>query len=232
MSLKIRPIEDFMLEGVEQRFYETFGCLTKVVNAYEKARTLESTQGGKGLKYPYMFLRLASMSPNTESYSTNAMGRRGLQAVIADDQNQAYTVRVLPVNFAIEVEYYTDQFDLNQDRSALAFGRRWQFARRLGMLKFNIDYARLAFSVGCSMDESITIPDRNNLVESQSHYVITGSCVFHGYISEPVLGTQGIVNEVHTDTQVSGAKAITTKPRSTPVFWNFPSPKEPTNESG
>lgn len=224
----IRPIEDYMLEGVEQRLYETFGAPVKVVNAYEKARALESVLGGKTLKYPYMFARLGTLGPNPESYSTNAMGRRGMQVVIADDQNMAYTVRVLPTNFSLELEYYTDQFDLNQDRSALAFGRRWLFARRLGMLKFNIDYGRLAFSVGCTMDESITLPDRNNLVESQSHYQITGSCVFHGYVSEPMLGTQGVVNEVHTATQVSGAKAFIDKPTSTPQFWQFPVPKEPT----
>ncbi|MNL14333.1 hypothetical protein D3C87_1352680 [compost metagenome] len=78
------------------------------------------------------------------------------------------------------------------------------------------------------MDESITLPDRNNLVEAQSHYMITGSCVFHGYVSEPMTGTQGIVNEVQTTTQVSGAKAIVDKPASTPQFWQFPVPKEPT----
>jgi len=213
----IRPIEDHVLEGIEQRFYETFGCLTKIVNAYEKARALETILGGRSLKYPYMFLRIASLSPNTDSYSTNMMGRRGLQAIIADDQQQAYTA-----NFTVDVEYYTDQFDLHHEKSAVAFARRWLFARRLGMLKFNVDYGRLALSVGVTMDESVTLPDRNNLVESQSHYVIPGVCTFHGYVSEPMLGTQGIVNEIHTNTQVDSPPPSDKKPAPTPQFWQFP----------
>jgi hypothetical protein len=114
------------------------------------------------------------------------------------------TFRVLPVNFEVEVVYVTNKFDSVEQGSVMAFARRWLLARRGGYLKFSIDYGQKQFGVSVTTPDSLTIPSRENIVESETKYEITTNITIHGYISEPTLGQKGIANKLNVNGEVGG----------------------------
>jgi hypothetical protein len=72
-------------------------------------------------------------------------------------------------------------------------------ARRNGYLKFSVDYGSKQFGVGVEMDESVTIPSRENITENETSMEITVTATVHGYISEPVLGEKGKIGKFNVN---------------------------------
>lgn len=199
----IQPIEDFVFEGLGNRIQQVFGCRCIYTTANDKTQVLARLSEGKKVEYPYIFMTLQNMGPNTESYATNRIARRGLAVTVGD--NQAQTVRLLPTNFELEIEFITNKFKGFEQGSVLAFARRWLFARRCGYLKFNIKYGRLALWVSATLGEQVTVPQLENKVETETSYKVTTTITVHGYSSEPELGTQGIVQDLVVDGVVLNA---------------------------
>lgn len=199
----IQPIENFVFEGLSKRMSQVFGCRCIHTNANDKTKTLARVFEGKPVVYPYMFLVMQSLSQNTESYTTNKMARQGVS--LQSSEGQSNTVRMIPANFEFEVEYVTNKFQSLEQGSVLAFSRRWLFARRCGYLKFNIKYGRLALWISSTLGDSVTIPQLENKVETETSYKSTVNLTVHGYISEPELGTQGVVQDVRVNEVLVGA---------------------------
>jgi len=190
----IQPIENFVFEGLSKRMQQVFGCICIHTNANDKTKALARVFEGRPVVYPYMFIVLQSLSQNTDSYTTNRLARRGL--VIQTSEGQSQTVRMLPANFEFEIEYVTNKFQSLEQGSVLAFTRRWLFARRCGYLKFNIKYGRLALWIASTLGDTVTVPTLENKVEAETAYKSTVNLTVHGYLSEPELGTQGVVQDV------------------------------------
>jgi hypothetical protein len=155
---------------------------------------------GRAVQYPYIFMTLQTLASNSESYMTNLMARRGI--MIARGETQGQMVRMMPSNFTLEVEFVTNKFQGLEQGSVLAFARRWLFARRCGYLKFNIKYGRLDLWIASTLSDDVVIPSLENKVETETAYKTTSTMVVHGYISEPDLGSQGIVNDIQVTTLV------------------------------
>jgi hypothetical protein len=143
----IQTIDHMVLAGFQQRFQQVFNCPCLFINANDKTRILQKVFGeGQPITYPYAYFVVQSMGANNESYNAHVMARRGLVVnVAANDLLQ--TVRVVPTNFVIEVSYVTNKFESVEQGSVLAFVRRWLLARRVGYLKFSINYGRLQFGI-------------------------------------------------------------------------------------
>lgn len=204
----IQTIDHMVLAGFQQRFQQVFNCPCLFINANDKTRIIQKVFGeGNPITYPYAYFVIQSMGANNESYNSHGMARRGLVVnVAANDLLQ--TVRVVPTNFVIEVSYVTNKFESVEQGSVLAFVRRWLLARRVGYLKFSINYGRLQFGINHTLDESVNIPQRENVTESETSYNITASVVTHGYVSEPILGRQGKVTEIRQNTSVAPAGTV------------------------
>lgn len=202
----IQSIDHLVLAGFQQRFQQVFGAKCLFINANDKTKVLQRIFGeGEALTYPYAYFVIQSMGANTESYNAHAMARRGMVLGVNAD-NSLQTVRVLPTNFVVEVSYVTNKFESVEQGSVLAFVRRWLLARRVGYLKFSINYGRLQFGISHTLDESVNIPQRENIAENETSYLTTTSATIHGYISEPILGQQGKVNEVRVNDSLGGVK--------------------------
>lgn len=195
--MDIKPVESFVFEGLVSRMQQTFACQTVFTTANDKTRTLARLREGSGVQYPYIFMMISSFARNPESYATNRLARRGVMNVV--EEQQGLTVRLIPVNFEVEVEFITNKFEAVEQGAVTSFARRWLFAQRCGYLKFNIMYGRLQLPISVTMSDSVPIPPLENKVEQESAYKITTTLTVHGWISEPSLGTEGIVNTLVVD---------------------------------
>jgi len=193
--MKLQPIDDFVKAGFQERMQQQFKRPMIYVTSPDKSRTVEHMLDGKRLEYPYL-TALMQLSPNTESYNPNFISRKGLVALVDADGLTAHRVRILPTNFDVEITYYTNKFSGPEDDNVSFFIRRWLFARRNGSLSFTINYGRLKSGIQVTASDQVPFTPRDAPTEGISEYQVTTSATIHGYISEPVLGTVGIVNTV------------------------------------
>lgn len=207
--MNIDPLERLCINGIKSKFSQVFNCKnTEVTSAYEKMRILKERKAGENISYPMAFLKISTLSGATDRYTSPYLARTGVQIVSSDDNTSAISVKVLPANFQIDVEYRTNQFDLDIETSAMAFSRKWLFARRNGKLKFNISYGRVSFLIGSVMDEQVNIPERPGITESAAEYIVTSSLVLQAWISEPQTKIIGTVQKVDVTQALN--------------FWAFP----------
>lgn len=219
MTTEIQPIDYFVLAGFQQRFQQTFGAVKcAYVNANDKTHIIQRLFGeGTQVTYPYAYLVLKRQAANHESYNPGYLSRRGIVVNISS-KNTYQTVRILPVDFEIEITYITNKFQSVEQGSITAFANRWLMARRNGYLKFSVDYGTNQFGIGVTLDEGVQIPIRENSTEAETSMEIVCSATIHGYISEPVLGEKGRVNQfnvspfdtkVYTNQQIVSTQSFT-----------------------
>ncbi len=194
MDNKVPPVEDFVFEGLSKRVQQVFDCPCMYTTANDKTAVLKRISEGRDLQYPYIFMTIQTLSSNPDSYNAHFLARKGI--VIAVGETQSQSVRLLPANFEIELEFVTNKFKGLEQGSVLAYSRRWLFARRLGYLKFNVKYGRLVLPISLTMGDAITVPLLDNKVEAETAYKVTANLTVHGYVSEPELSTQGVLQEV------------------------------------
>ena len=194
--MDLQPIDDFVLKGFQARFQQQFGCEVIYVTTNEEAVVALRAKEGNPLTYPYAFLRIQSTGPNTESYTTNYLARKGLIALVEDNNLVAHRVRLIPTLFELEVKYVTNKFKSTEQGSVLAFIRRWLFARRNGALQFNVRYGLLSLGIQVMLSDSVPFTPRENAPDNETAYQVVTNATIKGYISEPELGTVGIVNQV------------------------------------
>lgn len=200
-QIVIPPVEELILDGICERFQQVFGCPTLHTNGYEKITALQNALAGKAVEYPYAVATLKGISPDTESWSGHEMARRGLNVVINSQSNQAWKAKLLPVRMDMQIEYHTNAFT-GRKGSALRALSRWLFARRLGYLKFNVQYGRVVLGIGTELAEAPEVPERENITESETVYKIPFSLTIRGWVSQPELQRQGVVKEVIQEGQL------------------------------
>lgn len=195
--MDIVPIEQFVRDGILRRLQQTFGVQAIFTTANDKTKTLARLREGSNVNYPYLFLTINSFARNPESYATNRLARKGVMTVVGE--GQGLTVRLMPANFEAEVEFITNKYEGTEQGTVSSFARRWLFASRCGYLKFNIMYGRLNLPISVTMSESVSIPPLENKVEQETAYKLNPTMTIHGWISEPAMGTEGIVTDLVVD---------------------------------
>lgn len=198
--MEIKPIDEFVLAGLQQRVQQTFGAVKcAYVNSNDKVRIINRVFGeGNQLTYPYAYLVIKDIRSNTQTYNSGYFSRRGL-VINVSSEDTYQTVRVLPADFIIELTYVTNKFHAVEQGSILSFARRLLMARRNGYLKFSIDYGMKNFGIGVDIDDNVSIPSRENITENETSMEITVPITVHGYISEPVLGEKGKIGKFNVN---------------------------------
>ena len=214
--MNLQPIDDFIQKGLALRWQQQFDCIGLLTNVHEKTKALQRWLDGKEVTYPYAFLSLQSMTAPTDSYNAHSMGRRGLPVVV--DQGHLYAAKIIPMNFEYEVQFVTNQFQSRDQGSVISFMRRWHMARRFGYLKFQVTYGRIIMGINVTLNEAPPVPVRENVVEAEQAYTVTTNLTVHGYISEPILGEQGVIEQLNVDEFYSAMPNAKFKPfkRSSP----------------
>lgn len=215
----IQPIDYLVLAGFQKQFQQVFGCAKcAFINASDKTKVLERLFGrGKPLEYPYAYFEIKKVGDNNTAYNAHNMMRRGM-VLNVDSADTVQTVRIIPTDFDIDITYVTNKFQSVDQGSVMAFARRWLLARRAGYLKTSIDYGRMQFGVGITMDSGVSTPSLSNITDSETSFPISVSATIHGYTSEPVLGQQGKVNTFNVNGDIGGVngKVVSTQ------FFAFP----------
>jgi hypothetical protein len=208
--MKLTPVDDFVKEGFAKQVTEQFRCPAIYVTSSEKVRTLQTLLETTP-SYPYIFLTQQTSSPNNEAYPNLKLAKQGVVATFNSDNKQAQLVRLLPTNFVIEITFITNKSSSNDLDSISGFIRRWAFARRLGYLNFTVNYGLTNLAINCMLEEAPAIPSRENPADQEAIYTLTTSATVHGYISEPVLSSRGIINQIYladthpTEGQIQGS---------------------------
>jgi len=158
-------------------------------------RNLQVYLGNKTPEYPYIFLRAPTIAASSESYNSRRLAAEGVPVRISTDGNQFELVRVIPTNMEFEVTFITNQYS-GDLKSAEGFIRRWLMVRRNGALAFTVNYGMTDFPVSYAIEPALTLPSRDSPTDQEAVYPVVAAITVHGYVSEPVLGNRGRVNQV------------------------------------
>jgi len=203
-SVSVISIDQAVFAGFQKRFQQVFNCKCAYSNVHETTKVLERVfEQGETLTYPYAYFVIQNIGHNKEHYSTQMMVRKGL-IVNVDSNSTVQRMRVMPANFDLEINFVTNDFASVEQGSITAFARRWILAYRGGYLKFTVNYGRLQFNVALTMPESVTIPVRDNIVETETSYKLTTTLTLHGYISEPILAQTGRTTTLNVNSSIQG----------------------------
>lgn len=192
----LQPVDSFVKEGLAQKIKQQFQAETMFVSSTDKLRQLKVVTQNAPVKYPYIFLFVQSWSAASDRYNSNRLARQGLPVRVTTGDNQFQMVRVLPVNFEVELTFITNKYDGIGLDAVDGFARRWLFARRNGSLGFTINYGMTDFPVAYTVTEALSIPPRESPVDQEPVYQVVGNLTVQGYISEPVLGTRGRIQQI------------------------------------
>jgi hypothetical protein len=218
LNLTLQPLEHFIFAGLQKKLFDVFDLRSAWLASTDKAKVLQRMFGNPAagtndlaIQYPYAFLTVASMNADpTPTLNTQYTATVGITNVLQGDDPRAFRVTFLPCEFTINVEYVTDS-----QQKLLDFSSRWLMSRRLGWLKFNVHYGRTAFSIVAQAEGSLSLPQREGDLENSPVYSMTTTLVVQGYISNPTMLEQQVVDHVVASVAV---------PSNTPegaVFWSF-----------
>lgn len=202
----LQPIDDFIFRGFEERFQQVFGCTQcAFINQNDKTQILSRLFDGDEITYPYAWFEIETTTNSVETYSANYFVRRGLDIGVHGDK--IYRARLAPTTFSISINYVTLQFDGVMPGSVRSFIRRWSMGRRAGYMKFKVNYGRVQFGIRVDLDDSLSIPKRENVTETEPVYTITAGAQIHGYVSDPVISEIGKISHFDVQTSIEGAAA-------------------------
>jgi hypothetical protein len=188
-QISVKPIEDFIFEGLIKRLREVFGAHVVLSNATDEIQTLAKLKL-QNVKYPFMFVSLTSLNPTKDSYRAMPMIRRGFDIFLSTDNKQVLKVSAMPVDFVFEVKYFHNDFP-----AIVRFAKRWLFSAAAGFMKFTIIYGE-SFDIGFLLSEDISIPKREANPENIQEYPVVSTITCRGYMSEEKLRNQQAATEV------------------------------------
>ena len=140
-------------------------------------------------------MNVQSVGANTDSYMTNRLARRGVPVTLSTDNHQYQLARIIPTNFEIELTFVTNKYSGDLE-SVEGFVRRWMLVRRNGAALFTVNYGLTNLPISYTVNDTLTIPTRENPTDQESVYNVVGNMTLHGYVSEPILATRGRVNQI------------------------------------
>lgn len=209
------PIENFIFDGVSQRLSRCFNCYVQYSDAENKTLEFEKIRK-KQVKFPYLFHNLISVQSIDDMYNNGVLARKGIW-VNRESYNVRSSVRLLYTRFEMQATYYTNR-DAGTD-SVLFFMRRWLFARRLGYLKFNVNYGNTKLACHIELSESVNHPTQPSEMDAMPVYAVESTFTVLGYMSEPAQVTRPVLTKIKTATYVGDNTMV--KPEIKDYYWNI-----------
>lgn len=216
--VRLDTVDHYILAGLQSRFLSEFNTKTVWTTSTDKVKALEKlfpdgkAPGGK-ITYPYAFLILDSWQKSSDRASLRSSSMRGTAVMVGTDDRTLLRTRFLPVDFTINVEWYSNSFDVIQD-----IGRRWMFAQQRGYLNFSVDYGQSDFSIKVVPEDNVRFPMREADPDNVQEYMMTTSLVMQGFISEPELTQQQVIETV----EITAATQF--PPTQEGTLWVFKTP--------
>jgi hypothetical protein len=187
---KISPIEDFIKQGLAQRFKQTFGCvLTYTTSLNKKAARAKLMQSKAG--YPMAFASLKTWSIDETRYSPKTLYLRGVSSQSSTDSKLTYKIKPLPVTMTYEVTFYSQ--DMNE---MTTLGKKWLFAIMEGGLKFNILYGVADIGIALDLDRELQFTEKTNELTETDQFEMIATMRIHGYLSPDHMETVQAITEI------------------------------------
>lgn len=87
--------------------------------------------------------------------------------------------------------------------------KRWLFARRLGYMKFTVNYGSNSYGCTVELDESVSQPEKDAQPDSYSFFKVDTRFSVLGFISEEQVQTEGVITTVRTELKVDNSVEAT-----------------------
>lgn len=212
--VRLDSVDSFIFQGLQDRFLSVFNTPTVWSTSTAKVKALDKLfkDKGKPVSYPYAFLSLNTWQRAEDRASIRASTLRGTRVSVSTDSVSTYSVRFLPVDFTIGVEWYFNNYGDLLDAS-----RRWMFIQQRGSLNFQVGYGQTSFDIKTVPEPSVTFPKREADPDNVQEYMLETSLNLLGYISETEVIQQGVVNTVEI------TASLTDPPTPESVAWTFKS---------
>lgn len=218
LNLTLKPVERFVMEGLQARIYEVMELRTGWLTSDDKATVLQKMFGQENqgvhdasMRYPHGFLTLQSVRQLETIGNVHALSQRGLVAVYDGVDTRAMRVRLIPTEFSIKLEYVTNDY-----RNLLGFTTLLLMANRSGWLKFNVAYGRLTLAASVTMDPSISIPTKESAAGQLQEYTLDATITVQSYSSLPTLLEQQVVTQVDLTAAVQDVGGTNSE-----TFWSW-----------
>lgn len=195
MDNKIKPVEDFVHDGLARRFTQVFGIGLSFSTSANKKQTRKAKMDAGG-KYPMAFASVQSFEITENQYSQPSLLRSGLRGQQNADRALTYKLSLLPVTTTFQIYLYAQDIKTVTD-----FSKRWLISCVKGSLKFTITYGVANIDIHVDLDRNVTVPPRaDNELTAVNEFEVTCSLRVQGYMSEAELEAVQAVTEV----EVSG----------------------------
>lgn len=192
----ISPVEDFIKQGLAERFKQTFGTpLTYTTSTNKKAIRAKQLQSQSG--YPMAFATLKSFAIDETRYSFKTLFTRGVSSQANTDSRLTYKVKPLPAILVYEITFID-----NDSQSLANIAKSWLFAVATGSLKFSIMYGTVDMSIAIDLDREINFTDKKNELTETDEYEATATLRVFGFISPNTIQTQQAIVEVQLENVV------------------------------
>lgn len=196
MDKTLKPIEDFVKQGLAQRFQQLFGCALVYSNANDKKSSAQKLMQ-RGLKYPFAFATLTGESVAENTYAPHKMWRRGLVTGSSDDQVLAYRLNLIPVTTE-----YTLTFMCQSLAELMRFKKLWLLGSINNGLKFSLLYGTVNFDIHVTCTRSVSIPTVDAGLSETREYVCEVTLTLSSYLSTDEFAMSQVVNEIEETTFV------------------------------
>ena len=210
LNLNLKPIDEYIFEGFQKQFLRIFEARSVWVSSTDKLPALKRLFEDGAKSCPYAFFTLNSWTESTERGNNTESARRGRLVALSDDQIRGFRMHSLAVDFAVTVEFVTNDY-----REILRYARRWLMARRRGHFNFDVAYGLSHFGISVVPSESITFPQKEGDAENIPEYVATADLIIRGHISDETVVEQQIKDTV----QITGL--LKEEPKPGTEVWRF-----------
>lgn len=215
---KLVPVENHLFDGFQLRFQEVFGAPSVWTTTTDRVRAIDRLFPDKNknnVQYPYALFKLTSGTLSLERRHNRDLATRGIPVEKSTDENSALYVRLLPMDYTVQIEYITNSFS-----DVLAFTSAWVFAAKQGRLAFQIKYGMSSLDIKSTLEASINYPQREGDSQSAAEYIAEVSVVIEGFTSEPKPFQMDVIKEVDISMEVAKLDGSEGE-----IFWQFNTPK-------
>lgn len=215
VPIRLDAVDNFIFEGLQSRFLSTFNTKTVWSTSTDRIKSLEKLFPDKKapITYPYAFLKLASWQRAEDRGSIRAASMRGARVSVSTDNRTTTKVRLLPVDFTVSVEWYSNSF-----KDLLDISRRWMFISQKGSLNFQVEYGQTSFDIKTVPDTSVNFPTREADPDNVQEYMMETTLVVLGYISE----TEPMSEQVIDVVDITATTSVPISESTT--LWSFKTP--------
>lgn len=187
---KVSPIEDFIKQGLAQRFNKTFGCaLIFTTSTNKKAARAKLMQSQSG--YPMAFATLKNWTLDETRYSPKTLFMRGISSQSTSDSKLTYKIKPLPVVMTYEITMYSQ--DMNE---LTGLAKKWLIATVQGGMKFNVLYGVADIGIALELDRDLSFNEKKNELTDTDEYELVAMMKVGGFISQDYIEQVQAITEI------------------------------------